>query len=373
MTLRERILAVYQGRRPDCVPFMLDLSHWFYHKHRLPWDLSKSYDQPEFELIDYHQKNEIGFYLPNLGSFYSAQFAEGYASSLKKHDLKGETAITWTLHSPTGSISRTRIWHEISYSWAIADWSIHNEHDLRILGEVMSRRSYLPRWDRYEAWRKAVGDLGVVYVSPGYSAMGQLLNYWMGVEGVTYAAADWPETMKRVVDQINANQLQLIDLLAASPAEIILMGDNFSSDIQPPHFFAQWSADYYREAIRRLHAAGKQVAVHIDGRLRGSLKMFAGIGADCADAVTPTPMGDLTPGECRDEAGPNLILSGGVSPNLWLPEAPEKSFIEAVRTWLALRREHPRLIANAGDQVPPGADEKRIVLMRDLVEAEGRF
>jgi hypothetical protein len=352
---------------------MLDLSHWFYHKHRLPWDLSKSYDQPEFELIDYHQKNGIGFYLPNLGSFYSAQFAEGYASSLKKHDLKGETAITWTLHSPTGSISRTRIWHEISYSWAIADWSIHNEHDLRILGEVMSRRSFQPLWERYENWRTAVGDLGVVYVSPGYSAMGQLLNYWMGVEGVIYAAADWPDTLRRVVDQINENQLKLIDLLATSPAEIILMGDNFSSDIQPPHFFAQWSADYYREAIRRLHAAGKKVAIHIDGRLKGLLKMFAELGADCADAVTPTPMGDLTPAECRDEAGPNLILSGGVSPNLWLPETPEKRFIEAVRDWLDVRREHPRLIANAGDQVPPGADEKRIGLMRDIVEAEGRF
>ena len=32
MTLRERILAVYRGETPDVVPYMLDLSHWFYHK-----------------------------------------------------------------------------------------------------------------------------------------------------------------------------------------------------------------------------------------------------------------------------------------------------------------------------------------------------
>ena len=34
MTMRERILAVYRGETPDVVPYMLDLSHWFYHKNR---------------------------------------------------------------------------------------------------------------------------------------------------------------------------------------------------------------------------------------------------------------------------------------------------------------------------------------------------
>ena len=51
MTQRERILAVYRGRTPDVVPFMLDLSHWFYHKNRKPWDLSRPYERPEDDLI----------------------------------------------------------------------------------------------------------------------------------------------------------------------------------------------------------------------------------------------------------------------------------------------------------------------------------
>ncbi len=62
------------------------------------------------------------------------------------------------------------------------------------------------------------------------------MHYWMGVEGTIFAAADWPGTMREVVDEINANNLDLIDLLASSPAEIICMGDNFSGDVQPPGF-----------------------------------------------------------------------------------------------------------------------------------------
>ena len=373
MTIRERILAVYRAQTPEVVPFMLDLSHWFYHKHRLPWDLSRSYEEPEYALIDCHKRLGAGFYLPNLGAFYTADYGDEVDAEVIKGSRGGAPEITWRLTTPRGSIERKRVWEERSYSWPISAWGVETQADLRVLGDALASRTYHPRWERYQAWADAVGDHGVVYMPAGYSAMGQLLHYWMGVSRVMYAVRDWPEMMHRVVDQINENNLRLIDLLATSPAEVILMGDNFSSDIQPPHFFAEWSRPYYAEAIRRLHAAGKVVAAHIDGKLRGALRMMRETGADCADAVTPTPMGDLSPLECRREAGPDLILSGGVPPDLWLPRADIESFRSAVMAWLDLRRFGPRLIANAGDQVPPGAAQERIELMRDLVEQCARY
>jgi uroporphyrinogen-III decarboxylase len=52
---------------------------------------------------------------------------------------------------------------------------------------------------------------------------------------------------------------------------------------------------------------------------------------------------------------------------------PREAFEKAVLDWLELKRYGPRFIANAGDQVPPHADEARIELMRDLVEKYGRY
>ena len=373
MTVRERILAVYRGETPDVVPYMLDLSHWFYHKNRVPWDLSVAYDKPESELIAYHKQAGAGFYMPNLGSFYSASYGDDVQSEVRKEYHDGVPEIVWRLTTPLGSIERRRMWEESSYSWAITRWGVQTEQDLRVLGYALGSRTYAPLWDRYRAWVDEVGDMGVVYLSAGYSAMGHILNYWLGVSGTAYAAADWPMTLREVVDQINDNTLKLIDLLAASPAEIIIMGDNFSSDIQSPRFFAKWSRAYYAEAIRRLHAAGKCVAVHIDGKLRGAIGMIRDAGADCGDAITPAPMGDLSPLECREEGGPSFILSGGVPPTLWLPEVPREAFEKSVLDWLALKRYGPRLIANAGDQVPPHAAEDRIEIMRELVEQYGRY
>lgn len=372
-SLRDRILTVYRGGRPDVVPCMLDLSHWWLHRQRLPWDLSQPLTDPETDLISYHRDHGVGYYLPTLSAFYAADHGDGVTAGVTRVTTGGVAELTWSYHTPLGRISRTRLWDERTYSWRIGDWGVRSEQDLRVLGRALAGRTFAPQWERYSAWRAAVGDTGVVCISPGYSAIGQLMNLWMGPEATLLAAHDCPDLLAGVVREINDSNLRLVDLLAQSPAEIILLGDNFSTDLQPPHFFARWSRDYYVEAVRRLHAAGKFVAVHIDGRLRGGLRMLADTGADCADAVTPAPMGDLTPRECRDEAGPDFIISGGLPPNLWLPEAPLEQFLALARAWLALRHDGPRLILAAGDQVPPGADEARIALLAELAEREGRY
>ncbi|MBT3346434.1 MAG: hypothetical protein HN712_22010 [Gemmatimonadetes bacterium] len=372
MTLRERILAVYAGETPDVVPYMLDLSHWFYSKTGRPWDLSQSFTEPERDLIDYHREAGVGFYMPNMASFYQATDADDVISRVDKVQTNGVPEIVWHLETPLGTIERRRIWEPVTYAWGISQWGVRSESDLRVLGHALGSRRYASDWQQWGQWDQCVGDTGLVYLSAGYSAMGHLLNYWMGIEQTMYATVDMPDVMEEVVTQINDNQLELIDLLCQSPAQVIIMGDNFSSDIQPPHFFERWSKPYYAEAIRRLHDAGKYVAVHIDGKLAGALGMFREIGTDCADAVTPPPLGDLTPAACRQEAG-DMILSGGVSPELWLQQTPEDAFDAFAEEWLALKSTSSRFIANAGDQVPPGAVETRIERLRQIVESSGGY
>ena len=373
MTLRERILAVYRGETPDVVPYMLDLSHWFFHRHGLPFDFTSSNTEPEHDLIAYHKAKGVGYYVPNRPEFLSASYGDDVVAGIDKVVTGDRTEIIWRLETPLGVIERRRTWNQRTYSWHISRWGVKTEQDLRVLGYALGSVTWHPAWENYRSWDECVGEVGVTYLFTGYSAMGHLMNLWMGVEGVVYAAADWPDTMRETVDRINEAALRAVDLAADSPAHVTCMGDNFSSDTQPPHFFRRWSRDYYATAIERLHAAGKPVAVHVDGRMKGLLAEMTDIGVDCIDAVTPPPMGDITPQQCRDEAGPDMILSGGVSPNVWLPEVDTETFRRAVGDWLELRRRSPRLILAAGDQVPPGAVEDRIEIARDMVEEYGRY
>ena len=109
MTMRERILAVYRGETPDVVPYMLDLSHWFYHKNRQPWDLTTVYEQPETGLIDYHKRAGVGFYMPNLAAFTSTAYKDDVRASVSKGTRNGVPEITWRLETPLGAIERRRV------------------------------------------------------------------------------------------------------------------------------------------------------------------------------------------------------------------------------------------------------------------------
>ena len=373
MTERERMLAVYGGENPDRVPFFLDLSHWFNHRHKIPFDLSSSVPEPDGPLIEYHREAGAGFYLANLASSYDIAYPDDVHSTVSKQTSARGLEIAWRLATPLGTIERRRLWEEQSYSWGISKWGICSEQDLRVFEYAMTRARFVPAFERYEKWQRAVGQLGVVYVASTYSAMGFLLSLWMGIEGAVHATADIPETITAVVGAINENLLTVIDMLCQGPGEVIIMGDNFSSDIQSPRFFRQWSAPFYQEAFRRIKAAGKFSSVHVDGRLRGLLREFAQIGVDGIDAVTPCPGGDLTPRECREEAGNNLILSGGVPPAVWSEIYSDDEFRKSVLDWLEIRKTSPRMIAAAGDQVPPGTPEYRIEMMRDLVEEFGNY
>lgn len=374
MTPRERILAVYNGEVPDRVPYMLDLSHYYLHKYNLPWDLCNGYPKPDTGLMDFTKKMGAAFYCPQQTHFWDVALGEDVKSTAQTRVVDGVPEIVWRFETPIGSIERIRVWEQGSYSWAIKKWGVTDEKDLAVLAYAMSSRRYRAIPQNYKDWADYIGEDGLVYLNSGYSAMGYLLNYWMGVENTVYASYDFEEELDDCVRRINDNNLQQIEMMASQfDAPVIIMGDNFSSDVQSPNFFARWSKDYYAKAYEIIHSYGKKVAVHVDGKLKGAIKMMKEIGVDCIDAVTPGSVGGCTPMQAREEAGHDLILSGGIPNELWYDYSELSDFEKAVTDWLALKEVSPALIIAAGDQVPPGAEESRILRLGELVAEYGNY
>ncbi len=91
------------------------------------------------------------------------------------------------------------------------------------------------------------------------------------------------------------------------------------------------------------------------------------------DALTPAPMFSQTPEQMRDQAGPDLILSGGIPPTIFGPGASDQQFDDCVKRWLDTRLASPRLIMAAGDQVPIEAPFERIARLPELVDGYGKY
>ena len=358
MTPRQRLLAVYRGQEPDRVPALADLSYW-YAAHGggkfIPGHTDGANSDKIPRLLELHRQIGAAIHL-NLGTFYDEHFDEtvgvrsGVDGELYRHRFD----------TPVGSVEEVRQWSDMTFSWPIVQHMVKEVADLRVIRYIFEHVSYTARWNAFREVDKLVGDIGLPLIQVPYTGMGFLISRYAGVERTVMLVTDEPDELEQTVATINAAHEQVMRLMADGPSQVLFHSDNLSSDVQSPRWLERYSGAYYRRMAKIAHEHGKLLVTHIDGRLRGLLRTVGEMGIDGADAVTPAPWGDLTPQQCRDEAGPKLVLSGGVPPSSFSPDIPLKVLDEQIETWLDLRRSSPALILAPGDQLPPDGELDRV-------------
>jgi hypothetical protein len=368
MKPNERVRAVYHRQPTDQVPLILDLSHWYKKNRHVPFNLA-GFTQVEAGLVALHKEIGAVSYC-EMGGYYTLQ-SEDPTVSLTTSTAEG--VFTSRIVTPLGSLHEERVFNPDTYSYGIRKYLLESPDEFAIVEYLMERLTCRPKWDYYRAWQQSLGDLAYQYAQLPYSGSGYLMARYMGVEAAVYAVLDEPEKVRRLVNAVNGCNLRILDAIMDGPFETLIISDNYDSNVQTKEFFDAYVRDYYTEVARRLHAHGKTLAVHVDGESRGVLRWLAECGVDCADAVTPKPMFSATPAEMRAAAGPDLILSGGIPATIFGPLASDQEFIDCVRRWLDTRLASPRLIMDAGDQVPTDASYHRNALLPELVEKYGKY
>lgn len=364
MTPRQKLLTVYTGGRPDSVPALADLSYWHAGNGGgkfIPGKTDGANRDKVETLLALHRRTGAAIHI-NLGSFYR----ESYESSVRvASGIRGDTYFH-RFETPVGTVEELREWGPTTYSWPITHHMIQSVEDLKVIRYVFERISYAANWDLFHEVDAQVGDLGLPLVQVPYTGLGYLMSRYAGVEPTVMFAVDEPEEFEATLEAINTAHEKCCRLMAEGPSQVLIHSDNLTSDTQSPPWVRRYSGEHYRKMTRIAHEHGKPIVTHIDGRLRGLLSTTRDLGFDGADAATPAPWGDLTPAQCRAEAGPDYILSGGVPPDSFNAGVPMRVFDEQVEAWLDLRHQSSALIIAPGDQLPPGGDIDRVTRMVEM-------
>jgi hypothetical protein len=368
MSETDRVRAVYQGLQPDRVPLMLDLSHWYKKNRNVPFDLA-GFKGVEQGLVDLHRQVGAAAYC-EMGAFYGLESDD---PEVRLETLTEQGVFTTRIVTPLGTLQEERVFNPDSYSYGIRKYLLESPDDFPVVERLMVSLHVRPKWERFHAWRDALGGLAFPYAQLPYSGSGYLMARYMDVQEAVYAVLDEPEKTGRLIRAVNDCNLRILDALLDGPFETVIISDNYDSNVQTKAFFDAYVRDYYTEVARRLHARGKWLAVHVDGESRGVLRWLSECGVDCADAVTPAPMFAHTPAQMREEAGPDLILSGGIPATVFGAMGSDAAFDDSVKRWLETRLTSSRLFMAAGDQVPPDAPFERIMRLRELVELFGQY
>lgn len=220
--------------------------------------------------------------------------------------LDGRPVVRRTFTTPLGAVSYaeyrepgTGQWHA-NRSWKdsvpwLVERLIKNPADYGIVKYIVEHTEYVADYFPIEQAMDWLGDEGIVLDSLPHSPLQMLMIDWIGSEEgrFFYHYADYPELVEELYQAIARSRLALYEIVARSPAPAVMHGDNVDGWLVSPRLFERYLMPVYEAEAAPLHARGKLLAVHMDGRLNSLKHLIARTPIDILDGLHPIPMGDL--------------------------------------------------------------------------------
>jgi hypothetical protein len=371
MNLEERLSAVFFGEKPDVMPWFADLTYWYRAKEY--WKELPNKYLGEKGRIRLYRKLGCGSHeelsnLPGELIFYNV-----------KHKISVENVKDGTVfyedeyQTPVGSITSVKKFVPKSVSSAYIKYAVETKQDLKVLKYIYKNQEFKPsyslQYDRLKNWR----GIGFVSSLPERTPFQRLIVIWAGVVNTVRLMMREPQELEETVQIMSEADDPIYDAICKSPAPGVYFGENLTSEVISPKIFEKYHTPYYNRRAEQLHAVKKKIFVHIDGTLRGLLPLMEKAGVDCAQSVTPAPVGDVPVEKLREAAGPNIILWGGLPGVYFSHLYPEKSLYEMALDVIKYHLDGHKFIMGVADQVPPDGDIKRVKMITNLVEKQAGY
>lgn len=366
MSERERVLTLLAGGRPDRVPWFGDLDYWA--TSLICRGLKPAGFKESDAYIEWHRDLRVGFYLQGYFPFKTiiencrvAEWREGAARRRR-------------IETPRGALTETWTWLPESFTEAPTEHLVKSVADLEAYASLFENTRYEPDYVFAEKRVRQVRDMGIVLCYLPKSPFMQMVTLDAGIATVTEIHADAPGDLEATLAVVRRAHDRAARIALESPAEVLMIPENLSSEVVGPRFYELYMRDYLETWCRRIGAAGKYSSIHLDGTLKGLLRQVCGAGFSFIDAMTPAPVGDLEVESWAEWCGETPTGFWGGLPGVYFTDkVPEAEFERHARAVLRVMTSSPRYVLGVADQVPPDGLESRVRRVAELADEFGRY
>lgn len=281
-----------------------------------------------------------------------------------------ELETEYIIETPVGTVNSIVSGNTSNPGCFPKKWWVETPEDLRVMGYVLAHQEWYWSEEIYQRLIQQWGRIGVPTMFMPRTNIQYLYLDIMGVENATFALMDYPEEVEAFFEILERNQMQLIDVINASPIEIINFGDNLHCRLLPDEYFEKYILPAYQRRCAKLHQAGKFISSHWDGDTKSILKYAKQTGLDAIEAITPLPQGDVTLEEVKEALGDDIWLLDGIAALLFDDRFPEEELRAQVKACIDLFA--PKLILGISDELPSTGNIERIRLVGEMVDAYNR-
>lgn len=280
MTMRERMLALIQGKEHDRVPFV-EYSGIAGVSNEEVWSVIGRNNMGLLEWVGIY-----GFHHPNC-RFESEEF-----------EIDGRKGSRQKLHTPEGTLVDERLYAAIS--------SASRKHYIKELEDYKIFLSYLRDITVYKntnSWidsYKRLGDDGLPHTSLLRTPYQQLWIQWVSIEDLAIHIADYPELMEEVFNEMCRVQRDVFRVACEVAKELPIPYYNFPDNITAPIIgesnFRKYCLASYQEFADMLEENGLDIplSVHADGDLKPLWKAIGESPIRMLDSMSPPPDNDTS-------------------------------------------------------------------------------
>lgn len=348
MTPRERVLAVLMGGKADRIPLTI-------YEGLLP--------RGETE----RRLREEGLCLVCRTTMYSVS-SPGVTTTVTTYSDGRFTYQRETFATPVGEVSQVRRLGGGYGSSLLCEFPIKRPEDYRVIEFMWRDQQYAPAYENFYANEQRLGADGVVIGNLGYTPLQHMLILYMGPERFACDMVDYPELFFGLYETMADRHREMYEISADSPAEFFIYGDNVTAEMVGAERFERYIAPRYDEFADMLHARGKKLGSHLDGKMAALKDQVARTKLDFIEAFAPFPDGDLPLAEARQAWADKIIWCNYPSAvHLCRGEEIE----QATRAMIADVAPGDRFLVGVTENIPDQHWQRSLTIISRVLREEG--
>ena len=357
MTSKERLQAALAGQAVDHMPFAPFLAYVWEH---FPKELQ---DQGQLE---FHHRIGADPLWRGAPCPVKTVFPAGVESRTFEENGRSVTEI----RTPVGTIRQASARSETGNTHFLVEHPLKTEADYKV-------QLWIEENTRIEPDAQSVADhfvgngregLSLGMLIPRFkSAFQSLVEHHAGTEELNYALADFPDTVKSLLDRMIQNDLAAARMAAESPYEYLLTWEDSSTQNYSPEQYDKFIGPEIKQWCELLAGHNKHYVQHACGHVRELLGRMQACGVHTVESLSPRPTGNITLAEARKTLGRQTGIIGGIEPTEFL-NLSEKALGPYVEQVLADAVGGPYILANS-DSCPPGVTVEKFKLVAQVARS----
>ena len=207
----------------------------------------------------------------------------------------GRRFLRRVYETPVGAVYED-LHPEPSYgSLWVKKYLVESPSDYQVVQYLVENAVFRPNYDAWANVDAAMGNDGVVLAPTDRSPFQTALLEVCGTERLHFDLRDNPKPLEDLLEVMADRQDEAYDIIVESPAEVIWIIDNVTADTTAPEMFAKHCVPFYNRQAKKIHQAGKLLAIHLDGKLAALKELIGQTELDIVESFSlPEMGGDLT-------------------------------------------------------------------------------